>query len=238
MAVSLRSSGARFREIDFFDDREPHSGSWNMAADEVLLGLQGMPRPFLRIYSWADPSVSMGYFESYSAVKSRYLPAYKPIRRWTGGGVVLHGDGADVTYSLIVSSESAEARMRARDFYAFVHGILCEVIREEGFSAAMIIEGREPGNRSPECFQSPVACDVIVEGRKVAGAGQKRTRDGLLHQGSIQGLDLPVDFRSRLAAGFAEVVRPVNDVLAGREGEIQTLAAEKYGSGPWLKRIP
>ena len=37
-----------FEAIDFFDDRDPHPGPWNMAADEVLLGFKGLRRPLLR----------------------------------------------------------------------------------------------------------------------------------------------------------------------------------------------
>ena len=36
-----------------------------------------------------------------------------------------------------------------------------------------------------ECFQKPDRGDVVVDGRKLAGAAQRRTKWGLLHQGSI-----------------------------------------------------
>jgi len=37
-----------------------------------------------------------------------------------------------------------------------------------------------------DVFANPVVADVIESGRKIAGAAQRRTRGGLLHQGSIQ----------------------------------------------------
>src|SRR5439155_4066795 len=40
------------------------------------------------------------------------------------------------------------------------------------------------------CFANPVHADVMLNGRKIAGAAQRRTRRGLLQQGSIQGVDL------------------------------------------------
>ena len=36
------------------------------------------------------------------------------------------------------------------------------------------------------CFVEPAKYDVILEGQKIAGAGQRRTRSGLLHQGTLQ----------------------------------------------------
>ncbi len=40
------------------------------------------------------------------------------------------------------------------------------------------------------CFANPVRADVMIDGRKVAGAAQRRTRAGLLQQGSVQYVDL------------------------------------------------
>jgi len=39
---------------------------------------------------------------------------------------------------------------------------------------------------SDACFQNPVAHDVVdATGHKIAGAGQRRNRTGMLHQGSV-----------------------------------------------------
>ena len=46
----------------------------------------------------------------------------------------------------------------------------------------------------------------MVDGRKIAGAAQRRTRLGLIHQGSVQNLRLPGDFGFRFAARLGEKV--------------------------------
>jgi len=41
-----------------------------------------------------------------------------------------------------------------------------------------------------DCFANPVPADVMMDGRKIAGAAQRRARRGLLQQGSIQGITM------------------------------------------------
>jgi lipoate-protein ligase A len=81
-------------------DPEPHAAALNMAIDEALL--RTAREPLLRIYRWARPAVSFGYFGKWADVH-RAWPEREAVRRWTGGGIVPHGD--DLTYSLIVPRE-------------------------------------------------------------------------------------------------------------------------------------
>ena len=82
--------------LEVIDDL-PHGAPLNMAIDEVLLRHARMP--LLRLYRWERPAISFGYF----GVAAQILPQCGPreaVRRWTGGGVVWHGE--DLTYSLVV----------------------------------------------------------------------------------------------------------------------------------------
>jgi len=76
--------------------------------------------------------------------------------------------------------------------------------------------------------------DVLVEGRKVAGAAQRRTRGGLIHQGSIQTVELPADFGAVFAARLAGAVVRAPDFDVGLAAE--RLAAGKYGTRAWLEK--
>ena len=85
------------------------------------------------------------------------------------------------------------------------------------------------------CFANPVRADVLSNGRKVAGAAQRRTRHGLLQQGSIQN----IDFGNGLADRFAtELCRDrsrekLDGALLTRAEEI---AHRKYGTDAWLRK--
>src|SRR5688572_28350168 len=85
----------------------PGGAAWNMAMDEALLTAAKVP--VLRVYRWETPALSFGYFLSWQAAqeegRGRVL-----IRRWTGGGLVEHGD--DFTWSLIVPSGIPFSRTR------------------------------------------------------------------------------------------------------------------------------
>jgi lipoate-protein ligase A len=210
-------------------DPEPHSAPLNMAIDEVLL--QRMKGPALRIYRWSEPAVSFGYFggvaEAEKVAAGRAL-----VRRWTGGGIVEHGE--DVTYTLMVPREHAFCLHSPAESYRLIHEVICEVLAGEGIHAEVVPVADTCGGG--ECFANPVLYDVVANGRKIAGAAQRRTRWGLLHQGSIlAGRELP---------GFAEsVTRALGaqvQLCALGEDEVaaaRVLAEEKYGTAEWLRKF-
>jgi lipoate-protein ligase A len=88
---------------------------------------------------------------------------------------------------------------------------------------------------SESCFANPVRADVMVNGRKVAGAAQRRTRAGLLHQGSIQQIDLGKDFARHFAKELSENCseRRIDNELSDRAKEI---AEKKYATQAWLRK--
>ena len=214
-------------EISLFEDVEPHSAAVNMAVDEVLLGVVG--GPVLRVYRWARPAVSFGYFERWEPILDAY-PARDAVRRWTGGGVVLHGE--DFTYSLLVPRCGDPAGLGPGGSYGMIHGALCAALGDAGIGAGRA--GVSDKKISQACFENPVLHDVLVEGRKVAGAAQRRTRGGLIHQGSIQTVELPADFGAVFAARLAGAVVRAPDFDVGLAAE--RLAAGKYGTRAWLEK--
>jgi len=84
------------------------------------------------------------------------------------------------------------------------------------------------------CFANPVSADVMIDSRKVAGAAQRRTRIGLLHQGSIQHVDLGNGLTERFAKELSNVrsEKSLDKFLMERAEEI---AERKYGSNRWLQ---
>jgi lipoate-protein ligase A len=144
--------------------------------------------------------------------------------------VVAHGE--DVTYTLIVPTVHAFARLPAPESYRRIHGCLAEVLRGAGVETTLA--GATAEKVSTACFENPAEADVLAGEQKVAGAAQRRTRWGLLHQGSIQ--THAGDIAPRLAASFADeiVLRP----LGGDEvAAASRLALEKYASDSWLRRF-
>ena len=93
--------------------------------------------------------------------------------------------------------------------------------------------------------------DVFANGQKIAGAAQRRTRDGLLHQGSVQGADLRWEAKDREAITEAFAAALTADSAAVRMWRYpleetpdfaatlclaNALAKSKYGNPAWLAK--
>jgi lipoate-protein ligase A len=104
-----------FHKLHFLIDPEPRNPAWNMAADEALATTGSLP--MLRVYRWKVPAVSFGYFGVYKEVTTRW-PGREPVRRWTGGGEVPHGE--DFTYALAASRNDSLAQRSVGESYRMV----------------------------------------------------------------------------------------------------------------------
>jgi len=163
--------------LDWWIDEEARDGPWNMAVDEWLL--ESVERPLLRVYGWEPGWGSLGYFVPLAEAE-RALPGLRWVRRRTGGGIVDHR--ADRTYTLVVPRGEALAEAAGGESYRRIHEALAAAL---GGGAGLAAGGAAAGG---ECFALPVAHDVVdPAGRKLAGAAQRRSRRGLVHQGSLLG---------------------------------------------------
>ena len=218
-----------FDELTEVSDPGPHDAALNMALDEVLLGRA--TGPVLRVYRWVRPAVSFGYFGKVADAEAAW-PGREMVRRWTGGGIVPHG--ADVTYTLLVPRGCALFRLGAEEAYRAIHERIAALLAEQG--RAVRVAAAAGAKISDACFENPVRYDLLGAAGKIAGAAQRRTRAGLLHQGSVQGAALPADFGARLGKAFAGKV--CGRMLAEDElAEARELSAKKYATEAWLRRL-
>ena len=95
----------------------------NMAIDEALL--EQTPAPALRCYRWRKPSLSFGYFGRFAEVAEEEGKR-DMVRRWTGGGIVLHG--ADFTYSVIIPAQKTIRIAGPRFIYGQIHDAIRRVL--------------------------------------------------------------------------------------------------------------
>jgi len=214
--------------LHLYDDREPQSAALNMAVDEALL--EDAAAPILRFYRWRQPSLSFGYFGLYAEVAD-HSNEREIVRRWTGGGIVPHGD--DLTYSVIIPASHPFFARSSPEIYAALHDAIRGALDTNGVQASLA--NCAAPKVSENCFANAIRADVISGGQKIAGAAHRRSRAGLLHQGSIQQRDLPERFRSDLAQALCEryETRTLSPELMERAAGI---AAIKYGTTEWLRR--
>ncbi len=152
--------------------------AFNMALDEALLRTAlKRGRPLMRVYSWEKPSITFGYFQKFPA---NLTEGYEVVRRPTGGGVVYHVE--DTTYTVIVPPGHSLHAMKTAEAYCALHKAVAASF--EARPDLYVAELHSPQGQY-ECFQKPVHGDVVTDGRKLAGGAQRRTKSGMLHQGSI-----------------------------------------------------
>jgi lipoate-protein ligase A len=163
-------------------DSGPGSAPFNMAMDEALmLSMPILQKPVLRFYSWTQPAASFGYFQKYAEVEKATL--LRPlVRRPTAGGIVPHD--RDWTYSLAFHDAHEWSQLRAIESYRRVHEWLRQAFQQLGVTTELAPTSRKTG--AGQCFVGYEMFDLLWHGQKIAGAAQRRNRNGLLIQGSCQ----------------------------------------------------
>jgi lipoyl(octanoyl) transferase len=225
-----------FTNLIVYREESRHSAAMNMSIDEALLRSQTIPT--IRFYRWRSPSLSFGYFGRFADV-AVYAAERDIVRRWTGGGIVLHG--ADLTYAIVIPASDPVFDESSIAIYEKIHGALAYALNGIGEravvagsldSGAIAFSKQASGSN---CFTNPVRADVMMDGRKIAGAAQRRTRRGLLQQGSIQGFamssELAEEFSQRLSLNRRE--SEINQEIFQWASE---LARQKYGTDSWLRK--
>ena len=185
----------------------------NMAWDAALLeAAPQLGAPVLRFYGWTEPAATFGYFQHFADIER--LTTLRPIiRRPTGGGLVPHD--RDWTYSLAFPPIDPWYALKAVESYRRAHEWV-----QSAFASCRVITELAPGavKEAPgQCFLGAEQFDVLLDAKKIAGAAQRRTRDGLLIQGSIQ--------------------PPAGVQRARYESEMREVAVRQWGV-EWMKLEP
>lgn len=235
------NSATPFNRLALIDDLEFRSAAMNMAVDEAMMDIATIP--IVRFYRWNHPAISFGYFGRFANVEE-FAPQHDLVRRWTGGGIVFHGD--DLTYSIVIPANDPRFADSSMAIYEKVHRALAKVLNGSGQAAAMAprrdalpgVRDRQnhvaPGNLG-SCFANPVEADVMLHGKKVAGAAQRRAKRGLLHQGSIQSISLEHGFEMNFAKALSENVIP-REMGENVVDRAQQIASGRYATEAWLHK--
>jgi lipoate-protein ligase A len=217
-----------FASLEIYNDIDSRTAGLNMAIDEALL--EGAIQPTIRFYRWDHPALSFGYFGRFADVEN-HESQRDIVRRWTGGGIVFHRE--DVTYSIVIPASDSAFAESSMSIYEKTHAAIRAALAASG-KKTELADVAAP-KISESCFANAVRADVLWNGQKVAGAAQRRTRRGLLQQGSIQNVDLAPNFAKHFAAQLSASCRK-RTIGAALVQRAQQIAEEKYATVAWLRR--
>lgn len=181
------------------------SAEENMTRDAELLDSlkkESNPRPLLRFYRWKGDCGTYGYFIqpgdylNLEGVKKRELSL---ARRPTGGGILFHM--TDLAFSVIVPAQHKGYSQNTLENYAFVNRAVSRAVtpflpEEQREKLQLLPEEPQPADEASRsfCMAKPTKYDVIVRGKKVGGAAQRKKNYGFLHQGTLSLAPVPADY--------------------------------------------
>jgi lipoate-protein ligase A len=149
-----------------------------MALDEALLRSALERRvASLRFYTWAEPTLSLGYFQPHAD----RLPGVAWVRRPTGGDAILHH--YELTYALALPADPPWHT--AESWLCRFHHAIQAALRRFGVEATAVVCGEEQRLGPFLCFQHQTPADLRIAGHKVAGSAQRRPHGAMLQHGSI-----------------------------------------------------
>lgn len=177
-----------------------------MAEDAALLerAIRG-EGPFLRVYGWLRPTLSLGYFQKEAEVAEAGACARLGVdvtRRFTGGGAILHQH--EVTFAVALPASHPLAKLDVNESYLALTKPLLKLLREQGVACAFRGEG--PEAKTANCFAGAACPDIVAQGRKLFGSAQRRKQGAVLQHGSLL-LDIDAGlwagvFGPRLGQGY------------------------------------
>jgi lipoate-protein ligase A len=157
-------------------------GPTQMARDEAMMLSSERGRASFRFYTWSEPTLSLGYFQSASERLDDPLLSQLPfVRRPSGGGAIVHDH--ELTYALALP---AGKEWQSDEIWTCrFHHLLVRAFRKLGIESRPVICGEEKKLGPFLCFQHHTPGDLVIGTDKIVGSAQRRPRGGTIQHGSI-----------------------------------------------------
>ena len=217
---------------------ESADGAWNMAVDEAMLAsvVEAPDQAYFRTYEWTEPTLSLGYFQSWKLAEADPRLKDAPlVRRPTGGGAIWHH--REITYAIALGASHPSAR-RGGSLYLDVHAAIARALSEQGVHALRrgLSNAHTAADRPFLCFEDRDAEDLVVGQSKIVGSAQRRRAGAILQHGSILLAHSPaiVDLPGALelagtaidAKAWAPQLASVIPAMLGLNTELSTFSME------------
>lgn len=179
--------------------------------EEMLQALTPYSPTYLHHYDWATDSLTYGYFskpEKLLNLEQVQRDGIQMACRPTGGGLLFHL--SDLAFSLLIPASHPWYSVNPLQNYATINRIVVEAVDQwlGGLKPAIQLANEQLGaGQGPFCMAHVTRYDLVLMGRKIGGAAQRRTRQGLLHQASLYLAIPPLERIQKLLLDGSSVVQ-------------------------------
>jgi lipoate-protein ligase A len=171
----------------------------------------------------------------------------KVVKRLTGGGFVLHDK--DLTLSLSLPGAGELFPSDVKTSYLKVNEALRWGLRKiypdlDFADCKNVPSGRGDDDRI--CFENPSCYDLLLKGKKVVGASQRRKDGAILHQATIF-LDaehhtltkcIQEGFEEKWGVVFEESALEPDELREAEKRELERYGAREWSVPPVVKKKP
>jgi len=162
------------------------SAKENMRIDKELFdGFNSLSTPIFRVYEW-EASFTYGFSQKINTIKNlEHLNRYNQnhAQRLTGGGILFHGN--DISYSLVIPTSFVE-NLSVKQSYELLCSFLLAFYKSLGLNPSYAKDLEDINlSKSDYCQEGFEPYDILVDGKKIGGNAQRRSKDTIFQHGSI-----------------------------------------------------
>jgi len=159
------------------------SAKQNMAIDDALLSSYKVDdNAIFRLYHW-EKSFTVGVSQKAEDYPFSSLYKGNHAKRITGGGVLFHGH--DISYSLIIPTQLLDG-LNIKESYEKICTFIINFYKKLGLDAKYVKDSDDIElSKNEFCQVGFEAYDILVNGKKIGGNAQRRTKKAIFQHGSI-----------------------------------------------------
>lgn len=161
------------------------SAKENMLIDKALFdGFKSNGLPIFRVYEW-ETSYTYGVSQNIETIKDlKQLKSYNDnhAKRMTGGGILFHGN--DISYSLVIPTSYVK-NLSVKESYELICSFLMKFYSLLGLKPIYAKDAEVGLCKSEYCQEGYEPYDILIEGKKIGGNAQRRSKEKIFQHGSI-----------------------------------------------------
>ena len=167
----------------FYIDYNNYSAAFNMAADFFIHKKSEIENScFLRFYGWKKKTITLGRFQKTDFLKENKYTEYDKALRMSGGRAVFHE--YDLTYCFTAPLNMFDERS-LKSTYKIISKPFIQAFERYGINIEVSEKPSKDYSSRQLCFSSVSLYELNLNGKKLLGSAQYRSKDVLSQHGTM-----------------------------------------------------